>query len=305
LTLADPWPELPLAAWRDTKETLHLWLQVAGKIRLAHAAPVNHWWDATLHLTARGLTTLAIPHGTDAFQLDFDLIDHVLRIQKSDGAIRTLALSPRPVAQFHGELMDAIGAIGLDTRILARPVEIPDAIPFPDDTLHRAYDPEYANRFWRVLLQSARVLQQFRARFLGKASPAHFFWGAMDLATTRFSGRSAPPHPGGAPGVADWVMREAYSHELSSAGWWPGGGGMEEPAYYAYAYPEPAGFREWPVRPDAAYYHPELREFVLPYDAVRRAADPDATLLAFLQDTYAAAAECGGWDRAALERAQP
>ncbi|HSJ15787.1 MAG TPA: DUF5996 family protein, partial [Longimicrobiales bacterium] len=215
----DSWPPLPLAAWQDTKDTLHMWLQIVGKVRLAHAAPVNHWWDATLHVTPRGLTTTSIAHPAAVFSIDFDFIDHSLAVHTDTGDARVLPLAARPVATFYTELMTALRSLGVETRIRTQPDEVPDAIPFDQDEAHSSYDPEYATRFWRALLQSTRVLQSFRARFLGKASPAHFFWGSMDLAATRFSGRGAPPHPGGVPGLADWVTREAYSHELSSAGW--------------------------------------------------------------------------------------
>jgi hypothetical protein len=297
------WPSLPLAEWRDTYATLHLWSQIVGKVRLATAASINHWWHVTLYVTARGLTTSPMPHGDRFFQIDFDFLDHRLTIETSDGGIRTIALAPMSVADFYHALMAALGELGVPVRIWPRPVEIPDPIvPFPDDRVHVSYDPDHAHRFWQIVAESDSVLTEFRGRFLGKASPSHFFWGGFDLAATRFSGRPALPHPGGFPNVGDWVMREAYSHELWSAGWWPGGGPVDEPVYYAYAYAEPSGFRDARVEPAEAYYHPDLREFVLPYEAVRRSPDPRGALMSFLESTYAAAAENGGWDRAALER---
>jgi hypothetical protein len=302
MTRDDEWPSLPLAEWRDTCATLHRWTQVIGKIRLAQAPLINHWWQVPLYVTSRGLTTSPIPHGARTFQIDFDFIAHRLLIATSDGVSENLALQPRTVAEFYAEVMQRLSALGLDTRIWTMPVEIPDPIAFENDRVHGAYDPEYAHRFWRVLVQTDRVFTAFRARFIGKASPVHFFWGSFDLAVTRFSGRRAPPHPG-APGVADRVTREAYSHEVSSCGFWPGGAGLEQPIFYSYAYAAPAGFKDAPVRPNAAYYAPEFGEFVLPYNAVRQASAPDETLLDFLQSTYEAAADLAHWDRAALERA--
>ena len=298
---AEAWPDLPLEAWRETYATLHLWTQIVGKIRLAQSPMVNHWWQTPLYLTARGLTTSPIPHGSAAFQLDFDFLDHRLLIATSRGIGRALPLAPRPVADFYRELMGALRDLGLAVRIWPTPVEIPDPIPFAEDRVHAAYDPVYAQRWWRALLQADRVLQAFRGRFLGKASPVHFFWGSFDLAASRFSGRPAPPYAGAAPNVAPRVMQEAYSHELISAGFWPGGGPVPYPAFYAYAVPEPPGFRDAPVLPAAAGYHRELREFILPYAAVRSAERPEEELLAFLQSTYEAGADLGGWDRDALE----
>lgn len=296
------WPSLPLEPWRDTYETLHLWCQVVGKIRLAQTPWVNHSWHVPLYVTASGLTTSLIAYGDRAFQIDFDFLDHRLRIATSDGERRSFALRPMSVAAFYRALMQALGELGIEAHIRPMPVEIPDPVlPFPQNDKQAAYDAEAVERFWRVLLQIHRVLGEFRSRFLGKASPVHLFWGAFDLAVTRFSGRTAPTHPGGVPHCADWVMEEAYSHEVSSAGFWPGAG-LGEAAFYAYAYPEPKGFREYPVRPEAAYYHEALGEFILPYEAVRTAAEPDTVLLDFLQTTYEAAAELAGWDRAALER---
>ena len=296
------WPPLPLADWRPTYETLHLWAQIVGKTRLALAPMQNHWWQVALYLTSRGLGGTPLPHGEGAVDLDFDFIDHRLVVRRSDGATRTMALRPMAVADFYGEYRALLGALGIDARIRPRPAEIADAIPFDQDRTHASYDGDAAQRCWRALVQADRVLRAFRGRFLGKCSPVHFWWGAFDLSCTRFSGRPAPPHPGGIPNLPDWITREAYSHECISAGWWPGGGALDEAAFYAYAYPEPAGLPQAAVRPAAAYYHPVLREFILPYDAVRAADDPDAVLGEFLQSTYEAAAELAGWDRGALER---
>lgn len=297
----DVWPDLPYDAWKESCATLHLWTQIVGKIRLAQTPWLNHSWHVPLYVTARGLTTSPIPHGDRAFEIAFDFVDHVLAIATSDGAGRQVALKPQTVADFHAAVMAALDELGLAVRIDQRPNEIPDAIPFGRDRTHASYDAEYAHRFWRALLQADRVLKQFRTGFLGKCSPVHFFWGSFDLAVTRFSGRRAPPHPGGVPNLPDSVVREAYSHEVSSAGFWPGGGGVDYAAFYAYAYPEPQGFRSAAVRPKAAFFSEALGEFLLPYDAVRTAPDPDAALLAFLESTYAAAAEAGHWDRTALE----
>jgi Family of unknown function (DUF5996) len=298
---AEPWPDLPYEAWKDTYATLHLWTQIVGKVRLAQTPWTNHSWHVTLYVTPRGLTTSPIPYGERAFQIDFDFIDHALRIQNSDGEKRRLALEPRSVAEFHDALMAALAEVGIRVRIHGRPNEVADPIPFREDRAHAAYDPDYAQRFWRVLLQADRVFKQFRTRFLGKVSPAHFFWGSFDHAITRFSGRTAPPHPGGIPNLPDAVTREAYSHEVSSAGFWPGGGAVDYPAFYSYAYPTPPDFAATPVQPEAAFFHEQLGEFILPYDAVRNAASPDAMLLEFLQTTYEAAANGANWDRAALE----
>jgi hypothetical protein len=298
---AVPWPSLPLEAWRESCATLHLWTQIVGKVRLVCSPWQNHSWHVTLYVTARGLTTSPIPHGTRSFQIDFDFIDHRLLLQTSDGATGGFALEPQPVAAFYGRLMEELRRLGLAVDIVPKPNEVADAIRFDRDDAPRAYDREYVNRFWRVLVQSDRVFKEFRARFLGKCSPVHFFWGAPDLAVTRFSGRRAPRHPGGVPNLPDWVAREAYSHEVSSAGFWPGGGPIPHAAFYSYAYPEPAGFPAARV-PSRAFYSKDLREFILPYDVVRQADDPDATLLGFLQASYEAAADLGGWDREALER---
>jgi hypothetical protein len=298
---AEIWPALPYEAWKDTCTTLHLWTQIVGKIRLAQTPWTNHSWHVTLYVTPRGLTTSSVPYGGRAFRIDFDFIDHALLIQTSDGAARRLALEPQSVADFHDRLLAALAEVGIRVRIHGQPNEVADPIPFRQDHEHAAYDADYAQRFWRVLLQVDRVLKQFRTRFLGKVSPVHFFWGSFDHAVTRFSGRRAPPHPGGIPNLPDAVTREAYSHEVSSAGFWPGGGAIDYPAFYSYAYPAPAGFAAAPVSPQAAFFHEQLGEFILPYDAVRTAPAPDALLLDFLQATYEAAANRANWDRAALE----
>ncbi len=296
------WPELPAAAWRETRDTLHLWTQVVGKVRLARTPWLNHSWHVALYVTARGLSTSPIPDGGRSFEIEFDFIDHALWVRTSDGENRRLALAPMPVADFYAELMAMLGALGIAVAINSMPCEIANAVPFEQDQVHRAYDPVYAGRFFRVLASAHQVFSAFRTGFLGKASPVHFFWGSFDLAVTRFSGRRAPPHPGGVPHLPDSVAREAYSHEVSSAGFWPGGGGpMEEAAFYAYAYPAPEGFAAARVAPAAAYFSAELGEFLLPYEAMRAASDPDAALMAFLQSTYDAAADLARWDRAALD----
>jgi hypothetical protein len=295
------WPELPYGAWQGTRDTLQLWTQIVGKIRLAQTPWVNHSWHVPLYLTSRGLTTSPMAHGAHSFEIQFDFLEHVLDIAVSDGARRRLALKPRSVADFYGAVMSALTELGIPVVINENPCEIAGAIAFSKDTSHAAYDPVYAHRFWQVLLQSDRLLKEFRTCFLGKCSPVHFFWGSFDLAVTRFSGRSAPPFAGKTPGVTAAVMREAYSHEVSSAGFWPGGNGTDYPTFYSYAYPQPAGFKGFAVQPAAAFFSESLGEFLLPYDAVRTAADPDAALLAFLQSTYEAAAAGANWDRAALE----
>ena len=298
------WPDLPLSDWADTCATLHLWTQVVGKVRLAHAPMVNHWWQVPLYVTCRGLTTSPIPYDGRSFQIDFDFIDHALRLQTSRGESGTMGLGPRSVADFYAELMGRLRGLGLETRIWTMPVEIPDAIPFEQDRTHAAYDPEHVTRFWRSLVQVERVLTRFRGQFLGKASPVHFFWGSFDLAVTRFSGRAAPRLTSDSPNLGAWVMQEAYSHEVSSCGFWPGNGGFGKAAFYSYAYPEPAGFAAAPVSPEATYYDQGLGQHILPYDAVRQAPSPDEQLMCFLQSTYAAAADLGHWDRAGLERAK-
>jgi hypothetical protein len=298
---AELWPALPYESWKDSCATLHLWTQIVGKIRLALSPWINHSWHVTLYVTPRGLTTSAIPYDGRAFQIDFDFIDHALLIQASDGGWRRLALEPRSVAEFHDALMATLADLDIHVQIHGCPNEVPDPIPFREDRVHAAYDPDAALRFWRALLQVDRVFKQFRARFLGKVSPVHFFWGSFDHAVTRFSGRKAPPHPGGIPNLPDAVTREAYSHEVSSAGFWPGGGAIDYPAFYSYAYPASEGFPSAPVRPDAAFFHEQLGEFILPYDALRIASSPDALLLEFLQTTYEAAANAAKWDRTALE----
>jgi Family of unknown function (DUF5996) len=304
VSTVEHWPDLPLSEWADTCATLHLWTQVVGKIRLAHAPLINHWWQVPLYVTSRGLTTSPIAYGSRSFQLDFDFLDHDLIIQTSDAAIAKIALAPRTVADFYAEVMGRLQELGLETPIWTMPVEIPDAVPFDQDKEHKSYDPEYAQRFWRILVQADRVCTHFRSRFLGKVSPVHFFWGSFDLAVTRFSGSAAPPLTSNSPNLGDWVMQEAYSHEVSSCGFWPGNGGFGRAAFYSYAYPEPAGFSAAPVRPVGAYYDQDLGQFILPYDAVRQAPSPDDHLLDFLQNTYAAAADLAHWDRAALERAE-
>jgi hypothetical protein len=299
---AQAWPPLPLEAWADTCATLHLWTQIVGKIRLAQGPWQNHSWHSTLYVTARGLSTSPVPYELRTFQIDFDFVGHRLVVQSSDGGVGGFPLRAESVATFYRRLMDELAGLDLPVRIHNRPNEVRDPIPFDQDEVHAAYDPEYANRFWRVLVQSERVFREFRARFIGKSSPVHFFWGAPDLAVTRFSGRVAPEHPGGIPNLPDRVTREAYSHEVSSCGFWPGGGQVSYPAFYSYAYPEPTGFSAAPVRPREAFYSSELREFLLPYDTVRGSENPDTVLLEFLQTTYDAAAILGKWDRDALER---
>jgi hypothetical protein len=305
-TLAHPeWPPLPLAPWQDTLVALHRWLQVVGKLRLACMPWTNHSWHVTLYPTVRGLGTSTLSCGTRTLQVDFDFIAHQLLVQTSEGRTEQLPLKPQSVAEFYRGLRDALQSLGVEVAIHPIPNEVPDPIPFAQDTAPRPYDADSVRRFWLVLLQVERVMRYFRARFRGKCSPVHFFWGAPDLALTRFSGRAAPAHPGGVPNLPDWVTREAYSHEVSSCGFWPGGGAIDYPAFYAYAYPEPDAFSYWKVQPEGAFYSRELREFILPYDLVRTATDPDATLLAFFQSTYEAAAELGRWDRDALECTLP
>jgi hypothetical protein len=293
----NPWPPLPLAAWESTRATLHMWTQIVGKARLALSPLVNHWWQVPLYVSARGLTTSAIPYGDGVFEIEFDFANQNLAIRKSGQATTLVRLYPRSVADFYHEVMAAMRAIGIEVKIWPMPVEIPNPIPFPDDREHASYDPEYVNRFHRILLQADTILKEFRGRFIGKASPVHFFWGSFDLAATRFSGRRAPERVG-----ADLITREAYSHECSSAGFWPGGGDVAGPAFYSYAAPEPSGYAACSVFPPAAFYHTGLREFILMYEDVRSAASPRTALLDFLQGTYEGAASLGNWDRANLER---
>jgi len=297
----EAWPELPLAAWRDSCATLHLWTQVVGKIRLARTPWLNHSWHVALYVTPNGLTTSPIPDATRTFQIDFDFIDHRLRISASDGALRQFALAGHSVASFYSAVMAALAELDIHVAIDDMPNELPDPIRFSEDRLHASYDAGAVRRFQQILLNADRIFKVFRTGFLGKASPVHFFWGSFDLAVTRFSGRRAPRHPGGVPHLADAVACEAYSHEVSSAGFWPGSGAIDYPAFYSYAYPEPKGFRSTPVRPEAAFFNETLGEFILPYDAVRTAKDPDHALLAFLQSTYDAAADAAKWDRQSLE----
>lgn len=302
--VGDAWPSLPLEAWQETCATLHMWTQIVGKIRLGLTPLVNHWWNSTLYVTRRGLATSAIPYGAETFEITFDFHAHQLAIETSRGDARTFSLASRSVADFYRTITGSLAELGIEVAIRTLPMEVENPIPFEQDEAHAAYDPEYAWRFWRALVQADRVMNRFRASFIGKASPVHFFWGSFDLAVTRFSGRPAPPHPG-VPNAPDRVTREAYSHELSSCGFWPGNAAFPTPIFYAYAYPAPPGFKESAVRPGEARYSTDLGEFILPYEAVRSAAAPDEALLAFLQSTYEAAADRGHWDRQALERPLP
>jgi hypothetical protein len=291
------WPELPLEAWQDTYATLHMWTQIVGKVRLALSPRVNHWWEVPLYVNARGLTTSAIPYGNGIFEVQFDFLEHKLIIQTSWGSAKALALKPQSVANFYAEFISALRALGIEVKIWSMPVEVPNPVRFESDTQHASYDPEYARRFWQILILCDNIFQEFRAGFLGKDSPVHFFWGSFDLAVTRFSGRRAPEREG-----ADSITREAYSHEVISVGFWPGGGDIKGPAFYAYAAPEPLGFAEQKVKPAAAFYHPQMKEFLLMYDDVRRAPSPRQALLSFLQSTYEAGANLAHWDRKELER---
>ena len=295
------WPELPTEEWRDTYATLHLWTQIVGKIRLTKSPWLNHSWHVALYVTPRGLTTSPMPDGTRTFQIDLDFIDHRLRISTSDGITRHFALPGHSVASFYSTIMEALAELGIAVAIDEMPNELPDPVSFSQDAAHASYDPDAVGRLLQILVNSDRVFKQFRTGFLGKASPVHFFWGSFDLAVTRFSGRRAPRHPGGVPNLPDAVAHEAYSHEVSSAGFWPGSGAIDYPAFYSYAYPEPSGFRTAKVRPDAAFFSEAMSEFILPYDAVRKSDDPDRTLLDFLDSTYEAAANAAKWDREALE----
>ncbi len=296
------WPDLPLDAWSETCDTLHLWTQVAGKVRLALTPLVNHWWNVTFRVTSRGLIAPANHYGGRSFDIMFDLFDHQLLIATSDGSLESFPLKAMSVAEFYETFMERLRRLDIDVRIWTMPGEIDNAIPFDQDQSHAHYDSEYVSRFRRVLVQSTRVMNEFRARFIGKVSPVHFFWGSFDLAVTRFSGRTAPPPHGSTPNVAPWVMAEAYSHEVSSCGFWPGNGGYGQPAFYVYAYPEPDGYGDTPLGTADAFYDKSLGQFILPYEAVRLARDPDALLLGFLQDTYEAAADLAEWHREALER---
>lgn len=296
MTAPAPWPALPYEAWSQTCATLHLWLQVVGKVPLMQLPWISHSWHVALSVTARGLATRLMPHGTKAFQVELDFIEHRLHVQVSDGRRASLPLEPQPVAAFYRRFMETLEALEVPVAIRTLPNELPDPIPFDQDRMHRSYDAEYAHRYWRALVQMQRVFDRFRARFKGKCSPVHYFWGSADLAVTRFSGRRAPEHPGGVPYLPDWVVRDAYSHEVSSAGFWAGSGQHPYAMFYSYAYPEPAGFAQAAVRPAPARYSAEVHEFILPYDAVRQSASPDDMLLEFLQSTYEAAAGPQGWD---------
>src|SRR6201987_1367455 len=291
------WPALPYAEWKDTCETLHMWTQIVGKGRLALSPFINHWWEVPFYVSARGLTTSAIPYPAGVFEAEFDFIEHALRIETSTGETDVLDLGPKSVASFYKEFMASLKSLGIDVKIWPMPVEVPNPIRFDQDTTHASYDPAYAERFFHILVTLNPIFQEFRGRFIGKDSPVHFFWGSFDLAVTRFSGRRAPERPG-----ADRITREAYSHEVSSVGWWPGGGDVANPAFYAYVAPEPTGFNDYPVKPEQARYNEQIKEFLLPYEDVRRAASPEEAVRAFLESTYATAADKAGWDRAALER---
>jgi hypothetical protein len=294
----DHWPELPLESWEDTYHTLHMWSQIVGKVRLALSPKTNHWWEVPFYVNAVGLTTSPIPYRSGVFEIFFDFIHHKLVIQTSHATSTTLALAPRSVADFYREFMETLASLGIEVKIWKMPVEIPDPIPFDQDTIHASYDPEYAHRFWRILVSCDAIFKKFRAGFIGKASPVHFFWGSFDMAVTRFSGRRAPERAG-----ADLITREAYSHEVISSGFWPGGGDIKGAAFYTYAAPEPSGFAEHPISPSRAFYHPQLKEFLLMYDDVRQSPSPRGALLEFLQSTYDAGADLGQWNRRELEKA--
>jgi len=296
------WPDLPLAAWSDTCDTLHLWTQIAGKVRIALTPLINHWWNATFLVTARGLAAPAMPYAGGTFDIVFDFVNHQLVIETSECRAESFALAPMTVADFYAAFMAKLNRLGIDVHIWTMPSEIENAVPFDQDRAHAQYDAIYAQRFWRALVQANRVMNIFRARFIGKASPVHFFWGSFDLAASRFSGRTAPPPKGATANVASWVMAEAYSHEVSSCGFWPGNGGYGRAAFYVYAYPEPAGYGDTRLKTAAGFYDENLGQFILPYDVVCQALDPDALLLGFLQETYEAAADLAKWDRRALER---
>jgi Family of unknown function (DUF5996) len=296
------WPELPFAAWSATCDTLQLWTQIAGKVVLALTPLINHWWNVTFRVTSRGLAARAIPYQGRAFDIVFDFVNHRLDLACSDGSIESLPLEPMAVADFYAAFMARLRRLGINAHIWTMPSEIENAVPFERDRIHAQYDPVYVQKFWRALVQADRVMNAFRARYIGKVSPVHFFWGSFDLAVTRFSGRTAPPPKSVTPNVASWVMAEAYSHEVSSCGFWPGNGGFGQAAFYVYAYPEPAGYGDTRLRTAQASYNEDVGQFILPYDAVRQARDPDALLLGFLQETYEAAADLAKWDRGALER---
>jgi hypothetical protein len=295
---SENWPPLPLEDWKDTCATLHMWTQIVGKIRLAQTPLVNHWWNVPLYVSARGLTTTAMPYNQISFEMEFDFIDHNLMVKCSDGATREVPLGPKSVATFYQETMSVLRELGIEVHIWRMPVEIPDPIAFDEDYSHASYDPDYANRFWRILQQCERVMQEFRGGFIGKCSPVHFFWGSFDLAVTRFSGRPAPAKP-----EADLITREAYSHEVISHGWWPGQGPLGKPAFYSYTAPAPPGLSDVKLRPAKAFYSTDMSEYLMLYDDVRTATNPDAALMEFLQSTYEAGASLAEWDRAALERA--
>jgi hypothetical protein len=297
----DCWPALPLASWKDTCATLHMWVQMVGKVRLALTPPVNHWWNVPLYVSASGLTTSLIPYGPRVFEVEFDFLQHRLHVRTNDGASKQIPLVPQTVAAFYREFMAALKAMGIDIRIWKMPVEVANPIPFDTDTVHASYDPASARNFWRILASVAQVFEMFRSRFVGKSSPVHFFWGSFDLAVTRFSGRRAPERKDADP-VLRKIMREAYSHEVISAGFWPGGGGLDDAAFYAYAAPQPQGFEKQRVLPESAFYHSALGEYILMYEDVRRANSPTTVLLDFLQSTYEAGAITGNWDRQSLER---
>jgi hypothetical protein len=296
------WPDLPYQDWKDTYATMHMWSQIVGKIRMESSPWMNHSWHVTLYVTSKGLTTSLIPGRDKPFQIDFDFIGHRLVIQTAEGEERAFALEPGPVSGFYEKVFSRMADLGIDVKIDKMPNEVEKPIPFDEDEEHRSYDPEYAGRFWRALVEISRVFSEFRGNFIGKCSPVHFFWGAFDLAVSRFSGRGAPEHPGGIPNLPDRIVKEAYSQEVCSCGFWPGGDYLPYPVFYSYAYPEPAGFSEAKVKPDEAIYSDDMKEFILPYDAVRKSDSPGSKLMEFLETTYEAAANLGKWDRKALER---
>jgi Family of unknown function (DUF5996) len=294
---SESWPPLPLSAWADTYATLHMWTQIVGKVRMALSPHVNHWWEVPLYVSARGLTTSPIPYGREVFEIEFDFVDHRLTVTTCEGQTKSMRLRPCAVADFYAEFMDLLGSLGIEVKIWTLPSEVPNPIRFEQDRVHASYDARYAHAFWRILVTVDSIFKEFRSRFIGKVSPVHFFWGGFDMAVTRFSGRPAPERPG-----ADSIQREGYSHEVSSVGFWPGGGDVQGAAFYAYAAPEPAGFCERIARPAAAAYNTQLGEFLLMYDDVRASASPREALLGFCQSTYEAAADLAHWDRVALER---